>query len=142
MIRAELEDVAVTGDASTFLLLLKTETQDYVAMTIDALQAQMIMAGRLGTKLERPLTHDLLLSALELLNAKVLRVEITELKNNTYYAQLVLENRGVEFELDARPSDALAVAVRTDAEIWISEEVVALAGLTDDFENGPGGVEA
>ena len=131
----------MTGDGGVFLLLLKTQDQDYVAMTIDALQAQAIMVGQVG-KLERPLTHDLLLSALELLNAKLLRVEITDLKEDTYFAQVVLENRGIEFELDARPSDALALAVRTEAEIWISEDVVALAGLTDDFEDELGGAEA
>lgn len=130
----------MTGNGNTFLLLLKTQDQDYVAMTIDALQAQAIMVGQLG-EFERPLTHDLLLSTLELLNARVLRIEITDLKEDTYYAQVVLENRGVEFELDARPSDALALAVRTHAEIWLSEEIVALAGMTD-FEDEPGGAEA
>ena len=143
MIRAELEDVAVTGDGGAFLLLLKTEAEDYIAMTIDPLQAQAIITGRSEVAFPRPLTHDLMLSALELLNTSVKRVEVTSLEEETYFAQVVLENRGVEFELDARPSDALALAVRTKAEIWVSEEVVDIAALSDDLgESGPGGAEA
>ena len=141
MVKAELEEIAVAGEGNQFLMLLKTEQDDYIAMTIDGLQAQSIITGRMKEKFPRPLTHDLMLSVLEMLSATLLRVEVTDLNDHTYFARLVLESRGIEIEIDARPSDALALAVRTNAEIFIAEHVVEEAAMTDDF-SGPGTAEA
>ena len=135
IVEAVLEDVAVAGSGEFFILLLKTRTGDYVPMTIGSLEAMSILAGRSREPRARPLSHDLLLTALELLGASLARVEISELvmtsDGGTFFAKVILENRGVELELDARPSDAIALAVRVGATIWIAESVVRQVGMSD-----------
>jgi len=146
MIEAELADVAVAGDGGYFVVLLKTAKGDYVPIAIDNLQAMSILAGRSKEAFPRPLTHDLLLSVLEIMGAAIKRIEISDIISNedgsgTFYAKLILENRGLEYELDARPSDALALAVRVDAPLLIAESVVEKAGMSE-FADGRGGAEA
>ncbi len=135
MVAAVLEDVAVAGSGEFFIVLLKTEPGDFVPITIGNLEAMSILAGRGGEKLSRPLAHDLMLSSLELLGSSLSRVEITELvttdEGGTFFARVILLGRGIELELDARPSDALALAVRVGAPIWIAETVVEQVGLSD-----------
>lgn len=142
MVRAVLDDVAVAGSGEFFILLLKTEGGEFVPITIGHLEAMSILAGRAREGLSRPLSHDLMLSSLELLGASLSRIEVTELvttaEGGTFFAKVVLENRGIELELDARPSDALALAVRVGAPIWVAEAVVEQAGMSDFG----GGVEA
>ena len=142
MVKAQLEDIAVASDGSYFLMLLSTEEGELLPITIDSLQAQSIILGQSEENFERPLTHDLLLSVLELLGADLKRIEITDLSDGVYFARLVLASRGIEYEIDARPSDALALAVRTDAELFIDKEVLDRAAVTEDDFGGSGGVEA
>ena len=141
MIKAKLEDIAVASDGSYFVMLLGTEAGEIVPISIDPVQAQSILIGHSKEKFERPLTHDLLLSVLEILGVDIKRIEITNLDDGVYFSKLVLESRGLEYEIDARPSDAMAVAVRTDAPLFIDEKVVEDNALTDDFGE-PGEVEA
>ena len=141
MVRAKLEDIAVAADGSYFLMLLSTDAGDIVPITIDSLQAQSIVIGHSKEKFERPLTHDLLLSVLEILGAEIKRIEITDLSDGIYFSRLVLESRGIEYEIDARPSDAMALAVRTEVPLFIDQQVIDKGGMADDF-GGPGGVEA
>src|SRR3990172_6148849 len=111
MIEVTVEDIAVSGDdGARFLVLLKAPGGDLLPIVVDALQALAIAAGRQEERPERPLTHDLMLSTLELLGASLQKVEITDLVEGTYYAMLVLERQGMRFDVDARPSDALALA--------------------------------
>ncbi len=142
MIEAVLEDVAVAGDGSQFIVLLKAKDEEgsIVPIWIGALEAMSIVAGR-GGEFPRPMSHDLMLSMLEMLDAKVVRIEVTDISEGTFYARLVVENRGVEFDIDARPSDALALAVRVDAPLYIAEKVVKQTAMTD-FPSGAGGAEA
>jgi len=136
-----LEDIAVSGEGKQFLLLLRAEEDERVLpIVVDAMQALAIAAGRNGDKPVRPLTHDLILSLLEVLGAKVAQVDITDLSGGTFYAMLSVERSGVRFDIDARPSDALAVAVRTGAPIFVAEHVLEASGLDED--TGIGGVEA
>ena len=81
-----------------------------------------------------------MLSMLELFGAKLSRIEITDLIEGVYFAMLVIERQGVQFEVDARPSDALALAVRVQAPIFIAEHVIEENALTDDY--GGGGFQA
>lgn len=135
LVEAVLEDVAVAGNGEFFIVLLKTEAGEFVPITIGHLEALSILAGRSAEPPTRPLSHDLMLSSLELLGATVKRIEVTELvttsEGGTFYGRVVLENRGIELELDARPSDALALAVRTGAPIWVAQTVVEQVGLSD-----------
>lgn len=72
----------------------------------------------------RPLTHELLCRTIEALGAKVARVEVTQLKDHTFYANLVLERNGAMVEVDARPSDAIAIGVKHGAPIFVHEDVL------------------
>ncbi|MBX3144429.1 MAG: bifunctional nuclease family protein [Trueperaceae bacterium] len=141
MVRVELEDIAVSADENQFLVLLRSEKGELLPIQIDALQAIAIAAGRSAEKTERPLTHDLLVSVLEMLGATVARVEITDLIEGTFFSMLVLERSGVQFDVDARPSDALAVAARTQAPIFVAEHVLEENSLRDEFGSS-GGAEA
>lgn len=136
MIKVELEEIAVSGDENQFLALLKSESGEILPIAIDAMQAISIAAGRGGEKLERPITHDLFVSVLELLGVEIARVEVTDLVEGTYYSMLVLERGGVRFDVDARPSDALALAVRVKAPMFVAEHVLEQSALRDEFGGG------
>ena len=101
-----------------------------VPIFIAPLEAQSILIGMGSVKMPRPLTHDLFITVLENLEASVNRVEITALKEGTYYAKLVLEASGSEIAVDARPSDCLALAVRIKCPVYIDEAVVDEAGIS------------
>jgi uncharacterized protein len=131
MVRAKLEEITVSGDNSAFMVLLSTEKNDVIPIVIGPLEAMSIAAGRSSETYPRPLTHDLMFSMLDIFNATLKRIEITELSENTFYAKLIIDNRGIEFEIDSRSSDALALAVRRDIPIFIADSVVEKAGLTD-----------
>lgn len=73
---------------------------------------------------QRPLTHELLHATIEALGASVRRVEVTKLENSTFYARMVLDRGGEEVEVDARPSDAIAVAVRNGTQLFVHEDVL------------------
>jgi uncharacterized protein len=139
MIKATLENVAVTNDGDTFLVILATEKGPMVPIAVGPLEAMSIAQGHTKEH-SRPMTHDLMLSIFDMLNVTVKRIEITDLTNNTFFARLVIENRGIEFEIDARPSDALALAVRTEAPLFIDAGVVEKTGITEFSK--PGGFEA
>ncbi len=141
MVQVELEDIAVSGDENQFLALLRAPNGELLPIRIDAMQAISIAAGRSQEKMERPLTHDLFTSLLQMLDAPLVRVEITDMKDGTFYANLVLDRAGVSIEVDARPSDAMAIAVRTGAPMFVAQHVLDLSALKDDFE-GSGGAQA
>ena len=86
-------------------------------------------------EVSRPLTHDLLKNVIELLGGEVIRVVINDLQNDTFYARIVLQNEsGETIEVDSRPSDAIALAVRADAPIYVEDEVMDRAGMEPEEE--------
>jgi bifunctional DNase/RNase len=101
-----------------------------VPIFIAPLEAQSILIGLGSVKMPRPLTHDLFITVLESLESSINRVEITSLKEGTYFAKLILESSGSEISIDARPSDCLALAVRVKCPIYIDEAVVDEAGIS------------
>jgi bifunctional DNase/RNase len=141
MLEAVLEDVAVAGDGTQFLVLLKTNDNRFVPIAIGPLEAMSIAAGRAKESVARPMTHDLMLSVMDMLDAKLKRIEVTDLRDGVFYARLIIENRGIEYDIDARPSDALGLAVRAEVPLLIAEKVVDMAAMSE-FEDGPGGVQA
>ena len=90
-----------------------------------------------GTPTPRPMTHDLVTDMLGELNASVSKVAVTELRENTVYAQITLQVNGSEIEIDSRPSDAIALAVRADAKIFVADEVIDVG---DRVQPGAGGL--
>lgn len=149
MVPMRLEDIAVAGDGNRFLVLLRSEVDDggdeasvkVLPIVVDAMQAIAIAAGSNGKSADRPLTHDLMLSMVTAMGATVDRVEVTDLREGTYFATVWLDRAGVPFEIDARPSDALALAVRAKAPIWVSENVLDTSALEEDT-GGPAAAQA
>jgi hypothetical protein len=80
----------------------------------------------------RPMTHDLVTDMLEQLGAQVIRITVTELRENTFYAQITVQQDGSEVEIDSRPSDAIALAIRADAPIFAADEVIEESAI--EFE--------
>ncbi len=130
MIEMELLGVQVELPSNSPLLLLReTEGQGRVLpVVIDTPEAHAIHRGIEGIRLARPLTHDLLVTMLEELHATVVGVVVTELRERTFFAEIELQVAGESRTISARPSDAIAIAVRTDTPIYASEEVLAEAG--------------
>lgn len=87
-------------------------------------EAEAIALKLQNAELPRPLTHDLLKTVVDRIGYKVDRVVINDLRNDTYYAKIILRNDGSVIEIDSRPSDAIALAVRSDSRIYIDESVL------------------
>jgi len=88
----------------------------------------------MGVEVQRPMTHDLLGSVIGDLGGSIHSIVVSELKNDTFFAKIVIDSNGTLIEIDARPSDALALAVRSEAPIYAEDEVVEKAGVSLDFE--------
>jgi hypothetical protein len=95
-------------------------------------EATSILIAVEGAPVPRPLAHDLMRSLLDTLDAKVTRVEVSRIDDGTFYADITLETPAGERVVDARPSDAIALASRVGAPIWVADEVIEEAGV-DDF---------
>jgi bifunctional DNase/RNase len=133
LVEMVVESVRVHMLSSRHVVILKESTQDrYLPIWIGPWEASAIAMKLQGLTADRPLTHDLFASALENLGVRVDRVVISTLAEETYHARLHLERDGTFFEIDSRPSDALALAVRTGGRIFASEAVLEQAALGGD----------
>ena len=133
LVEMVVESVRVHMLSNRHVVILKDNVGDrYLPIWIGAWEASAIAMRLQGLAAERPLTHDLFTAALEQLGVRVARVVVSDLADETYHAQLVLERDGVEEEVDARPSDALAIAVRTESPIYCAESVLGQAALNAD----------
>lgn len=133
LVEMVIESVRVHMLSNRHVVILKDAVGDrYLPIWIGAWEASAIAMRLQGLTAERPLTHDLFAAALDRLDARVVRVVISDLSEETYHARLHLERDGVEVEVDSRPSDALAIAVRTEALIFADEDVLGQAALATD----------
>jgi len=107
------------------IVLLKTiEGNRFLPIWIGHPEAAAILMKLQGATTPRPMTHDLVTDILGELGAKVVQVAVTELRENTFYAQVTIQQDGSEVEVDSRPSDAIALAVRAEAPIFVADEVI------------------
>ena len=113
----------------------------YLPIWIGASEAESIAMRLQEVDAPRPLTHDLLTTAIDSLGAKVLSIIVSDLKDDTFFAKILLEYQDSTIELDSRPSDAIAIAVRSKAKIFAENLVVEKAGITlnqeTDTDNQP-----
>jgi len=115
------------------IILREVDTERYLAIWIDAYMAEQITFALQEIEVARPMSHDLMKQILQSLNARLVRVEVTELKDEVFFGNLVLElDNGHQINIDSRPSDALALAVRTNIPILISRKVMDEAGIVPD----------
>jgi bifunctional DNase/RNase len=117
------------------IVLLKAEGRNlFLPIWIGHPEAAAILMKLQNADLPRPMTHDLLANVIDQLRASVSSVLVTELRENTFYAILRLDAAGQEVRVDSRPSDAIALAVRTDAPIFASETLLDTNGIEFDQE--------
>jgi hypothetical protein len=115
------------------IVLLKVEGKNrFLPIWIGHPEAAAILMKLQKAELPRPMTHDLLANVVERLSARVSAVTVTELRDNTFYAVVQLDANGEELRVDSRPSDAIALAVRADAPIYVSSELLNANGI--EFE--------
>ena len=118
------------------IVLLKTvDGNRFLPIWIGHPEAAAILMKLQGASTPRPMTHDLLSDLLEQLDAKCERVSVTELRENTFYASITLSVNGREVDIDSRPSDALALAVRSGAPIFAAEDVIAESAIEFEHED-------
>ena len=122
------------------IVLLKTaEGNRYLPIWIGHPEAAAILMKLQGATAPRPLTHDLLVNILNELEVEVLRVTVTELRENTFHASITVLHDGAEIEIDSRSSDAIAVAVRAQAPIYVADEVIEESAIEFEAEARRGG---
>ena len=130
-IRVGLMNPKLTLHNSQYVVMLKEkEAERYLPIFIGPAEANAIAIKLRGEALPRPLTHDLLRNIVEMLGASVDSIRISDLMNDTFFAKIVLNVEDGQMEIDARPSDALALAVRVEVPIYAEESVLEKAGIS------------
>lgn len=130
MIHVEIVNTFLVNMGKEFVVLLRgSDDERTLPISIGQLEAQSIAIVLNEIPFPRPLTHDLFKSVLTNLNCKLTRVEICDLIDDTFYARLILDTNGKITEVDSRPSDAIALALRFEAPIYVDENVMEEAGI-------------
>ncbi len=118
------------------VILKEKEADRYLPIWIGPAEADAIAVKLQDVNVPRPLTHDLLNSVIDALGATINSIIVSDLKNDTFYAKIILNVDGKQMEVDSRPSDALALAVRVGVPIYAEEIVLDKAGIFLDKETG------
>jgi uncharacterized protein len=115
------------------IVLLKTqEGNKFLPIWIGHPEAAAILMKLQGATTPRPMTHDLVTDMLSQLDAQVVKITVTELRDSTFYAQITVQQDGSEIDVDSRPSDAIALAIRADAPIFVADRVIEESAI--EFE--------
>jgi bifunctional DNase/RNase len=137
MIEMTIDSIRVSLMNYQRVVILKEKVSDrYLPIWIGPAEAEAIAIKLQNVAVPRPLTHDLLNSAIDTLGAAVNSIIVNDLKNDTFFAKIILDVDGKQVEIDSRPSDALALAVRTGVPIFADEAVLDKAGILLDGETG------
>ncbi len=133
MIEVNIDSVRISLMSQHRVVVLREENSErYLPIWIGAPEADAITLRLQGVQVERPLTHDLLAHSISAMGAEVQYVTVSDLRSDVFYAELVLEYNERELRIDARPSDALALAVRAEVPVYVSEKVMNAAGRIPD----------
>ena len=136
MMELEIESIRVRQETKQRAIVLRVKESDlYLPIFIGHFEVEAIRLKLMDVEVPRPMTHDLLGSVIGNLGGSVQRIIVSELKNDTFFAKIVVDYNGSSIEIDSRPSDALALAVRTNAPIFAEEDVVERAGVSLDVES-------
>lgn len=136
MIRVTVDSIRVNLlTQSRMVMLREVDNRRYLPIWIGAFEAEAIGSAMQGHEPPRPLTHDLLKNIITELGGSIQYIAVVELQDNTYFARIVVDIRGTQREIDARPSDAIALGIRVDAPIYVAEQVLNQAGVTLNDED-------
>jgi len=137
MVEMTIDSIRVSLMNYQRVVILKEKVAErYLPIWIGPAEADAIAVCLQGVTVPRPLTHDLLRSIIDALGATVNSIIVCDLKNDTFFAKVILNVDGGQLEIDSRPSDALALAVRVEVPIYAEETVLDKAGVVLDKETG------
>jgi len=137
MIEMTIDSIRVSLMNYQRVVILKEKIAErYLPIWIGPAEADAIAVRLQGVTVPRPLTHDLLRTIIDALGASIDSIIVSDLKNDTFYAKVILNVDGGQLEIDSRPSDALALAVRAEVPIYAEETVLDKAGIILDKETG------
>ncbi len=130
--------ITIDPTGSQPILLLKTADDNrFLPVTVGQGEAMAILSKLEGREPARPMTHDLIIGMLARLDAEIVRVTVTELRDDVFRAQLIVRADSRELEFDSRPSDALALAVRAGAPMYAADDVIAENAVDVDMADEP-----
>lgn len=133
MIEMKVMGIAIdTASGSPIIVLNDKENRKALPIWIGSAEASAIIRKIENIKVLRPMTHDLIIDVIEKTGFKVARIEINDVEKDTYYSTIFLSNGDEEVTIDSRPSDAIAVAIRVDAPIYVSAKVLADGSVSCD----------
>lgn len=140
MIEVVIDSIRVSLMSQQRMVILREiDAERYLPIFIGIYEAQAIEISLQEVVVERPLTWDLLKSTISTLNARIARVEVVELREDIFYGNIVIEMDGRYVDIDSRPSDALALAVRSRVPIYVARNIMDTAGITpeEDLQKRP-----
>ena len=131
-----IASMAIDPTSNTPIIILKSVKGDQaVPIWIGLLEATSIASALRDIKFDRPMTHDLFKNFIDNLEMEVSKVEVCDLKDNTFYARIYFESKNKSFDMDARPSDAIAIALRFGAPIYVDDKIFDKSQMVDgDYE--------
>jgi bifunctional DNase/RNase len=133
MIQVTVDSIKASLMSQHRVVILKdVDDERYLPIWIGPFEAEAITLELKQVELARPLTHDLLKAVITKMGGKVSHVLVDDLRDDTFYARVVLDNNGHRLEVDSRPSDAIALAVRAKAPIFVADSVMEQAGITPE----------
>ena len=133
MVEVEIDSIRVSLMSQQRIVILRErEAVRYLPIWIGIYEAEAITIALQDVEVARPLTHDLLKDIFNQLDARIIRVEVVSLREDTFYGNIVAEVNGRTLNIDSRPSDALAIAVRAHVPILVANEVMDTAGITPE----------
>lgn len=132
LISVRVDRVTLDTTANRFVVILRDDVHNrWLPIVVGSSEAQAIALQMESIIPPRPLTHDLMKSLLDSIEARISRIVVSDLRENTYYAVVGVKLNGRSVEVDARPSDAIALALRSQAPIFVSDEVMRKASVSD-----------
>ena len=133
VVEVKVNGLAVDAQTKSHVVILKErEGERVLPIWIGPTEAQAIARELAGQRFPRPLTHDLLATVVEGLKGKITRVVIADLRENTFFANLIIERDGEVLSVDARPSDSIAMALRCQASIFVNDKLLAEPGEQEE----------
>lgn len=133
MIEVVIDSIRVSLMSQQRIVILReVNAERYLPIWIGVYEAEAITIALQEVEVARPLTHDLLKNVFATLNARILRVEVSSLRDDTFFGNIVLEVNGTTLDVDSRPSDALNIAVRAHVPIMVSQAVMDSAGIVPE----------
>ena len=134
-IPVRVEKVTLDTSTNRFVVILRDDSNKrWLPIVVGSAEAQAIALQLENIDPPRPLTHDLMKNLLDTMGIQISRIIVNDLRENTYYAQIDLNKNGSKKEVDARPSDAIALALRTNAPIFVEEQVMEKASIRESQE--------